>query len=502
MWGWDEIFSYSSDNPLIFNQYRFLFLFTVIFAGFTLLQKKVRARNLYLLVFSLYFYYKCSGMYFLLLIFSTLVDYGCGFGIYLADKKWEKRVYLIISLFTNLGLLAFFKYSYFMVDLCNANLGTDFKAINFLAAFSNGTFGTNFDIYEIILPVGISFYTFQTLSYSIDIYRGKLKPCANIFDFGFFVSFFPQLVAGPIVRATTFLPQIRRPYYLSKSGFGNALYLILAGLVKKVVISDYISVNFVDRVFDTPEMYSGFMNLMAVYGYSLQIYCDFSGYSDMAIGLAALLGFRLPINFNSPYKAQNITDFWRRWHISLSTWLRDYLYISLGGNRKGKLRTHINLLITMLLGGLWHGASLKFIVWGALHGIGLVFHKFWVGLFGPTKNTWVKYFNVILTFHFVALCWIYFRAKDMDQVGLILSNIFSDFDVWGITDRVGAYWKVFVLMALGFFIHVLPANLKNRAKWWFTETPTYVKILVVVAVIFFSFQVTSADLQPFIYFRF
>ncbi|MBT8327302.1 MAG: MBOAT family protein, partial [Bacteroidia bacterium] len=248
MFSLDQLFSYSEKVPLLFNQYLFLFLFTAMFAGFTLVHKNVRLRNFYLLVFSLFFYYKSSGFYFFLLLFSTLVDYGCGFGIYLAKKKWEKKFYLILSLAANLGLLAFFKYSYFIVETINSTFGLDFKAVNFLAAFANGTFGASFDIHEILLPVGISFYTFQTLSYSLDIYRNKIKPCGNIFDFAFFVSFFPQLVAGPIVRASEFLPQIKRPYYLSKSGFGIAIFLIMAGLIKKVIISDYISVNFVDRV--------------------------------------------------------------------------------------------------------------------------------------------------------------------------------------------------------------------------------------------------------------
>jgi len=265
----EDIFSYSAKNPLLFNQYLFLFLFTAMFAGFTILHKQVRARNFYLLLFSLFFYYKCSGWYFLLLLFSTILDYGCGFGIYIVKEKWQKKLFLVLSISSNLGLLFFFKYSYFMVDSINGLIGTDFKEYNFLAAFANGMVGANFDIHQILLPVGISFYTFQTLSYSIDIYRGRIKPCANIFDFAFFVSFFPQLVAGPIVRASEFLPQIRKPYYLSSSGFGRAIFLIMSGLFKKVVISDYISVNFVDRVFDTPEIYSGFLNLMAVYGYSL-----------------------------------------------------------------------------------------------------------------------------------------------------------------------------------------------------------------------------------------
>lgn len=502
MFSVENIFGYDAEAPLLFNQYLFLFLFTVLYAGYALLHKQIRIRNFYLLIFSLFFYFKCSGLYFFLLLFSTAVDYGCGFGIYLAKPAWKKRMYLTISLITNLGLLAFFKYSYFLVNTINGFFLTDFKAINFLAAFSNEAFGSGFDVYEILLPVGISFYTFQTLSYSIDIYRERIKPCGNIFDFAFFVSFFPQLVAGPIVRAADFLPQIKRPYYLSSSGFGRAIFLIMAGLIKKVVISDYISINFVDRVFENPDLYSGFMNLMAVYGYSIQIYCDFSGYSDIAIGLAALLGFKLPINFNSPYKAQSLTDFWRRWHISLSSWLRDYLYISLGGNRKGKAKTYINLFITMLLGGLWHGAATKFIVWGALHGAGLAVHRVWAKYFNIATTKLGKVIAVIITFHFVAFCWMYFRAADIATVGSMLSNIFTDFDFWGIFSRVAAYWKVFMLMLAGYVVHVLPNNLKNRLQWWFTEAPMYVKIAVFTVVIFGIYQATSADIQPFIYFQF
>jgi alginate O-acetyltransferase complex protein AlgI len=497
-----DIFIFNPNQPLLFNQYFFLGFFTLLFAGYTLVYKKITVRNIYLLVFSLFFYYKCSGFYFFLLLFSTAVDYYIGFGIHAAKAQWEKRIYLFTSLISNLGLLAFFKYSYFLVDVINSWFGTSFKAINFLAVFANGTFGANFDILEIILPVGISFYTFQTLSYSIDIYRGKIEPCNNIFDFAFFVSFFPQLVAGPIVRASEFLPQISRPYYLSKSAFGVAVYLIMAGLLKKVVISDYISVNFVDRVFETPELYSGFMNLMAVYGYSIQIYCDFSGYSDMAIGLAALLGFKLPVNFNSPYKAVNITDFWRRWHISLSSWLRDYLYISMGGNRRGKLKTYRNLFLTMLLGGLWHGAAFKFIIWGGLHGVGLAVHRIWKRFGVSSEKKWVHILSALVTFHFVAFCWIYFRAADVPTVKAMLSTIFTSFDWGGVTQRVLAYWKVFALILLGFGLHLIPSNIKNRLQTWFAETPIYVKTIIFVLVVFISYQATSAEIQPFIYFQF
>ena len=273
----------------------------------------------------------------------------------------------------NLGMLAYFKYTNFLIDIANQMFGQGFMQ------FQN-----------IFLPVGISFFVFQSMSYTIDIYRGQLKPLDNWCDYLFYLSFFPQLVAGPIVRARDFIPQIRQnPIVVTREMFGTGVFLILTGLFKKAIISDYISLNFVDRIFDEPLLYSGFECLAGIYGYALQIYCDFSGYSDMAIGIALLLGFRFPKNFDAPYKSATITEFWRRWHISLSTWLRDYLYISLGGNRKGKLRTYGNLFITMLLGGLWHGAAVRFILWGALHGAALALHKLWMAVVPGAKATGV-----------------------------------------------------------------------------------------------------------------
>ncbi len=319
----------------------------------------------------------------------------------------KRKLFVATSVFINLSLLAYFKYAYFFTDLFNSAFNTDFEVINLLAEWTNNLFGSSFNISQIILPVGISFYTFQTISYTVDVYRKKLKPVKNIIDFGFYVSFFPQLVAGPIVRAAEFIPQLYQKFKLTKQEFGHAIFLILNGLVKKMLISDYISINFVDRVFDSPLSFTGFENLMAVYGYSIQIYCDFSGYTDIAIGVALFLGFRLPINFNSPYKAMNITDFWRRWHISLSSWLRDYLYIPFGGNKKGKTSTYINLMITMILGGLWHGASLRFVIWGGIHGFGLVIHKLWVKLnlsfrkyytTRSSKNIFSHFISVFTTF--------------------------------------------------------------------------------------------------------
>ena len=472
-----------------------------MFGFYTLLHKHNRVRNTYLLAFSLFFYYKCSGFYFILLLISTLLDYIFGFKIF-NSNGWRRRFFLVLSIVTNLGLLFYFKYSYFIIDTINYLIGSEIKALNIMALFSNEFFHTELNFSEIILPVGISFYTFQTLSYSIDIFRGKIEPCKSLLDFAFFVSFFPQLVAGPIVRAIDFLPQINKPYYLSRVGFGNAVFLIATGLVKKVVISDYISVNFVDRVFDNPEIYSGFMNLMAVYGYSIQIYCDFSGYSDMAIGIAALLGYKLPINFNSPYKSKSITEFWRRWHISLSTWLRDYLYISVGGSRKGKIRTYVNLLITMLLGGLWHGAALKFIIWGGIHGLGLALHKFWSSLISIKKNMIWSLFSILFTFHFVAFCWMYFRAIDIKIVETMTYQIFFDFEVTELSSRVQGYWKPFSFILFGFFIHLVPSKFKQNLKNIFSSTPIYIQVVIISILIFLIYQAKSAEIQPFIYFQF
>jgi D-alanyl-lipoteichoic acid acyltransferase DltB (MBOAT superfamily) len=366
------IFSYDPDKPFIFSAAEFWIFFLLVLAGFSLVYKKLFQRNFYLLLVSLFFYYKTGGLFLFLLLFVTFIDFSCGLLIHRSKTKFWRRSILLLSIISNIGILAYFKYTGFFVQAINDIIGTDIVVKDYLGAILNSLIGTDFNVSSIILPVGISFFTFQSLSYTIDMYRRKLDPVRNIFDFGFYVSFFPQLVAGPIVRASEFIPQLYKEYSLSQREFSHALFLIIKGLIKKIIISDFIAVNFIDRIFDLPTAYSGFENLMAVYGYGLQIYCDFSGYTDIAIGLALILGFRLPFNFNSPYKASSVTDFWKRWHISLSQWLRDYLYIPLGGNKKGKFRTYINLMITMLLGGLWHGASLRFVIWGGLHGIGLV----------------------------------------------------------------------------------------------------------------------------------
>jgi alginate O-acetyltransferase complex protein AlgI len=430
-------------------------------------------------------------------------------------------------------------------------LGTDVTVTNHFAYWSNSFFGTHFRFDKILLPVGISFFTFQTISYSVDIYRGLIKPVHNILDFGFYVSFFPQLVAGPIVRAADFIPQLYKPYALSAQEFGTAIFWILNGLLKKMFLADYIAGNFIDRVFDNPGSFSGFENLMALYGYSLQVYADFSGYTDIATGVALLMGFVLPLNFNSPYKALSVGDFWRRWHISLSSWLKDYLYIPMGGNRAGsffsyfmlfviiffvsvlanswqvpitfavliavfwglmrwvpsfknQIDTNINLMLTMLIGGLWHGASWNFVTWGGLNGVGLVVYKYWKD-YSPWRDK-TKWYNrawgIFLTFNFITFTRTWFRGESWDDAVLMLSQIFNNFQPHLIPEVAAGFSKVFIVMVLGYMIHWLPGPIKQYYKSWVVNSSFTTKVVLSFLVMFFIYQILSADLQPFIYFAF
>ncbi len=459
-----DIFTYNT--PLNFSVALFWYLFAAVLFVLQLIQflkgkkTKIIVRNMFLLVFSLFFYYKSSGWYFFLLLFSTVVDYFIGAAIYQSQDRLVKKLLVALSVTVNLGMLAYYKYTFFITGLINETLGTNFEAYDLFADLSNMIIGTSFDVSGIFLPVGISFYTFQTISYSIDLYRKHVTPVNNILDFAFYVSFFPQLVAGPIVRASEFIPQIYEEYQLNKVSYNRALFLILIGLIKKILISDYISVNIVDRVFEDPLRYSGFENLMGVYGYTIQIYCDFSAYSDIAIGVALLLGFRLPENFRSPYIAANITDFWRRWHISLSSWLRDYLYIPLGGNRKGVIRTYLNLFLTMLLGGLWHGAHLKFIIWGGLHGTALAYHKWWQALKNQNyvKRAW-SVFGIFTSYYAIlgTIILIHFGTLSLSKEQRH-SEFFDTIVIFDLGIKI-----VLAIMLLAWFIDMLlKLTLKNN----------------------------------------
>lgn len=483
-----DLLTYNPLQPMIFSSGLFLFLFLGFSLVYVLLQKHTSARLLFVSAFSYYFYYKSSGFYFFLLGIVTVSDFLLARRMERTETPWKRKLLVTVSLCINLGLLCYFKYTNFFYEM--------------LAPLWNGSFQP----LDIFLPVGISFFTFQSLSYTLDVYRRDLKPLDRLLDYVFYVSFFPQLVAGPIVRARDFISQIRQPLVVTNEMFGRGVFFIVSGLFKKAVISDYISVNFVERIFDNPGLYSGLENLMGIYGYALQIYCDFSGYSDMAIGIALLLGFHFPLNFNSPYKSDSVTDFWHRWHISLSTWLRDYLYISLGGNRKGKIRTYINLILTMLLGGLWHGASWNFVVWGGLHGVALAVHKFFRNLMHRPKNyrsTGVrKFFAVILTFHFVCLGWIFFRNTTFEASLTMIQQVFTAFHPELAGQLFAGYWEVFALMGVGYLLHWCPDSWQEACTKGMIRLPLIFQALILILLIFLVIQVKSSDIQPFIYFQF
>jgi D-alanyl-lipoteichoic acid acyltransferase DltB (MBOAT superfamily) len=499
--GW--VFGYDISRPLIFSTPAFWLFLLIVLAGYSFVYKKTFLRNFYLLLVSLFFYYKSGGVFLFLLIMVIVIDYTVGLLLHSSEKKAARRLLLLVSLISNLGILAYFKYTGFIVQTINDLLGTDYRVYDYLASFSNASLGTAFNINNILLPVGISFFTFQSLSYTIDVYRKRMEPVRSIIDFGFYVSFFPQLVAGPIVRASEFIPQLYEKYHLDEREFNHALFLILKGLIKKIIISDFLAVNFIDRVFDMPSMYSGFENLMAVYGYGLQIYCDFSGYTDIAIGLGLIFGFRLPLNFNSPYKASDVSDFWKRWHISLSRWLKDYLYIPLGGNRKGKFREYINLIITMLLGGLWHGADLRFIIWGLLHGVGLVFDRLWKLLTGgKSRGKLGRVLSIFVTFQFVNFCWIFFRAPDLGNVRIMLEQIFLNFSPGSYYEVIVAYSSVILLMSAGYLVHFLPENLKESYRGIFIRVPLPVQFAIIMVIAVLLFSLSATETMPFIYFRF
>lgn len=499
-----SVLKYHPDQTFIFTTPGFWIFFIVVIAGFALLHRRRAMCHTWLLLVSLYFYYRAGGLFIILLALTTILTWFTAIMTGRSEQKGGKRFWLIANILLLLGFLSYFKYAAFFTDVINSLFNTSLVARDIFSAWSNSLFGTNFNVTNIILPVGISFFTFQALSYSIDVYRGRMAAERNIVDFAFYLTFFPQLVAGPIVRASEFIPQMRGEYTISRNEFGYGLFLILQGLIKKMLISDFISSGFIDRVFDTPAIYSGFENLMAVYGYGLQIYCDFSGYTDIAIGVAMLMGFRLPLNFNSPYKAANISDFWRRWHISLSRWLKDYLYIPLGGNRKGWFRTGINLMVTMLLGGLWHGAAARFVVWGGLHGIALVAEKIWHRIFRKvTRRRRIAHVaGILLTFNFVSFAWIFFRAGTMEQAGIMLHQIFSAFNPGNYIQVLMAYLPVTVIIVSGYILHYLPVTVKESYRGLFIRMPVAVQLIFTIAVALLLHRVGTDVVQPFIYFRF
>jgi len=503
--------------PMLFTRLSFWVFLCVILLIYSFIYKKLRSRNLFLLLASLFFYYKAGGAFVILLLLTTVINfYGAWLTGGVAGKNRRKAI-LVLLLVIDLGILAWCKYSYFFTGIINSILGTDIHVINIFNEISSVMTGRSLSLTTILLPIGISFYTFQLISYSIEVYRKRIVPMRDFVDFAFYISFFPQVISGPIVKATQFLPQIRENYVISRADYGNALLLILGGFVKKMVIADYISLNFVGRVFENPNLYTGFENLMAVYGYTLQIYCDFSGYTDIAIGVALLLGFRLPPNFNSPYKAKNINDFWKRWHISLTTWFRDYLFLPLAyflSDRMKKesyfrIRTEtwiysVTTLVVFLLCGLWHGASMNFVIWGGLHGAALVLFRLFSSKGRRKKrgNLLQNSISWFITFQFVAFTWIIFRANDSESLTRMIEKILYNFHPELILPVMMAYKTVFILIFAGFMIHWIPENRKLWVKNLFIQSPELVKFSVILFILIFIYQFNSSDIVPFIYFRF
>lgn len=547
-----NIFTFDEKSPLNFVRIDFWIFFAITYAIFALIYKRIKLRNLFLLFASFYFYYKASGLFVLLLVFSTLTDFYLGNYIYAQTEERKRKIGVVVSIVSNLLVLGYFKYAYFFTETYNALFHTNNQVFNYLSYWANG-FDTEgyFRVDTIILPVGISFYTFQTISYTVDIYRRKIAPLKSILDFGFYVSFFPQLVAGPIVRAENFVPQIIKKTEISAEIFNKGIFMILKGLVKKMIFADFLALHFLDRVFDNPEMYSGFTNIMALIGYSLQIYGDFSGYTDIAIGLALLMGFQLPINFNSPYKAINCGDFWKRWHISLSTWLRDYLYIPLGGNRSSSLGTviislvfviglviavnslvftvivgivliggsalmfynksierqvvtNINIMLTMLIGGLWHGAAWKYVIWGGLNGVGILVYKFWrkISPYEHSTHWLATAWKIGITFVFITFTRIFFRGKDMEAISQWFHQVGNNMS-WETAWQVLTHYRaVFIIMLIGYITHWLPQRWKNEIEYVFSESHVLVKGAIAVVIVIICYQAYSAEFQPFIYFQF
>lgn len=549
-----QIFSFNEKEPLIFTQLDFWLFFLVVMIIFSLIYKNLIVRSVFLTAVSIFFYFKTSGLFVILLGLSLIGNYLLGNAVHDAKTDLRKKWIIGIGSFVNLSILAYFKYAYFFTESFNEMFKTDFKIFNHLSYWGNSFFDANyFAVNQIILPVGVSFFTFQSISYLIDIYRKEVAPVRNFFDYTFFVTFFPHLVAGPIVRAKDFLPQLSQPYHLNKEDFSWAIIQIVKGLIKKIVLADYIAVHFIDKVVDAPEAFPGFVSVLAMWGYSLQIYGDFSGYTDIAIGLSKLMGIQLLENFNSPYKATSVADFWRRWHKSLGSWLRDYLYIPLGGNKKGTIGTYIattiififlifitqwyelifvyagltaiyiigvlvipdfkryvhrdlNLLITMVVGGLWHGASENFVIWGAMNGVALVIFNYWKKISPYEDKPWliVHFWKIFLTFNFITFTRIWFRLDAEGEPMVMLNHIWNHFDFeWKTFVTVlSTYQSVFWVILFGYIVHWLPETIKNMWERRFTSFPMPVQAFAVAIIVILIYQAVSDTFKPFVYFQF
>jgi len=490
---------------MLFNTIDFIIFFPILLISIVLIKNK-KYQHIILLFSSYFFFYFSSNYLILLLIASTILDFYIAKIIWNTSDIAKKKILLTISLAGNLGLLGFFKYVDFAILQFNF-LGEQFNLTN------------EIPFLNLALPIGISFYTFQTISYTVDVYRGKLQPSESLKEFALFVSFFPQLVAGPIVRASEFLPQLRekltnsvekyelKSIILRNSNLKLGITIMAFGFLKKMFFADNIA-PLVNEIFSIPTGFDSFTIILGTIAFGIQIYCDFSGYSDIAIGAALILGFKLPVNFNKPYFATSPSDFWRRWHISLSSWLRDYLYIPLGGSKKSHVQTYANLATVMFLGGLWHGASWNFVIWGLLHGGYLAIHRLIVNKF-PILNE-IQFFktktgkiiSIIVTQYFVFLAWIPFRVSDSNDIFYAMSKfVLLDFQFDETTQIIFQNKFPILLIILFFVLHFISYKKTNliqnisklKLRWWFT----IVTIILTIIIFFYD-----GNPEEFIYFKF
>jgi len=464
---------------MIFTSFAFLALLLIVLPLYYAVP--FRAQNVLLLIASYVFYGWWDWRFLGLLFFSTILDYFIGLALERYSAQGVRKAIIVFSISTQLILLGFFKYYNFFISSF-ASLMEQFGIPVYLPLLS------------VILPVGISFYTFHTISYTVDIYRRIAKPTTDFVGFALFISFFPQLVAGPIARASHLLPQCLAPRKPTWSKFFEGCYFFYWGLFKKVVVADNLAV-IVDRAFNQPDQLNAFSALLGVYAFAWQIYCDFSGYSDMARGCSKWMGFELQVNFNVPYLAVDPSDFWRRWHISLSTWLRDYLYIPLGGNRCSVARVNFNLMVTMILGGLWHGASWTFVLWGLYHGLLLIVYR----VLCPTlstdiKSVWKKCFHQIFFFHLVCISWLLFRSQNYSELGSYIAGFLR----WPVWDKVMLVKVCFALPVFVLEYFIYRSGKQNR----FLEFPIWIRIIVYVCIYWALISFGRWGGEGFIYFQF
>lgn len=474
------------DGGLMYCSLTFFITFLVFYAIYILLRAGRReAMMIYVIAFSLFYAYRANGWYMLLLPATTLVSWSLVRLTEKCKKRGHRKALATINVIIVLSPLLVFKYTNFTIQTLNNIIASNFIPV------------------EIFLPIGLSFYTFQAISYIVDVYKGKFSLSTNLLEYAFFLTFFPLLIAGPITRPETLIPQLKKKTPVDESLIYSGLFLIISGILKKGLIADYIA-QYNNWIFEDPGAFSGFENFMGVLGYTIQIYCDFSGYSDISIGLAALMGIRLLQNFNSPYQSLNLSEFWHRWHIALSTWFRDYIYIPLGGNRKGKFRTYLNNFITMLFAGWWHGASWMFIIWGGLHGFGLIIHKSCKGLMGRLgEGLTVKCLSWLLTFVFVMFAWIFFRAESLQTAGDVITRIFTDFDIAYLVPFFNAR-TLWICMVLGALVLHLAISEKffYKLQASFVKSHWIIKLLTFIVAVQLVINLRLENVNPFIYAQF